>query len=1126
MRRYIILTVLFLGAIWQNEVRGQAYLETFGQNRIQYRKFEWKFFDTRHFRIYFYDAAGRDLARYVSEEAEKDIVAVEKKLGGQFPRRFNIILYNNFDEYRQSNVGLKYDGQIQDIQNAGNVDLVGDKLVVYFTGEHVDLKRQIRAGMAHVVMERMIFGENLRKMVKNALLLNLPPWVTAGFISYIVDGWDTKTNSDWKNLLSARPKADFNTLSDQYPELAGKAFWEFLSVNYGGGSIKRLLFTMEQKSNLKQGMKIVMNMKVRKAYDSCLTYFKKVYAADAAHVQQPDSVSDLIEVKVPKDKTVLRDIKVTPHGHDIAYVTWLDGEYKVYMQHTDKGQQATLLMEGGRKDFNDVPDPNYPILAWSNNGYLLAVIYKKNNKTFLRLYNSLKAKETNYLIPANRIDRILGMTFMEDDNFIVFSGIKKSQTDLFEYNIKRARITNITNDRWDDIEPCFVTGGSRRGIVFLSNRPKPSLDVPLQVNELPTGPMNVFFYDTKTQRPELLQCSDVKKGHITQPIQYGPDNFAYLYDENGIWNKYVVMFARDSHNLDSAYSLPVTNYSENILSHQYNLASRQAVEVLQEGEKYHVYFKKPVFPGVNTTPLQLAPTTLFKAEQEKKEDEVNVDARINRYNNTQADEQQETGETSHVIQNQANPIVIKNGNAFQTEFTDTSTVKPAPEIEEPLKTTNKAVLNAEPGDSSVLTEINDSTYIKMKPSPYRLSFKPDFLTIRLDNSILFSQYQSYQNSGGQYTNPSLSGLITLSMNDVLENHRFTGGFQLPINFSGLVYFLQYENFVHRVDWGLLFLHTQDYYNYPITYTDSSGAPLFQKVQLGKAVTNMLQFSATYPLDHVRSVRFHTAIRQDAMYLKAQDSLSLYDIQNNIQYWSLSRLEYVFDNTTNPVLNIRTGFRYKFYTEYMANATNGAQNCYNVGWDFRYYQRLYKNFIWATRISGAHSEGNYKVVYYLGGVDNWINPQYNDYVPVNGGPYGFQTLATNLRGYDQNARNGNTFVLANTELRLPVFSTFIKRPVQSGILKNMQLIAFTDIGSAWNGLIPNPDNNSNTYTFPQPGTPGSVVVKILVPYSSGFAVGYGAGLRTMLLGYFLRVDAAWNFEGQTKPIWYFSLGTDF
>src|SRR5204863_508476 len=78
-------------------VRGQTYMEVFGENRLQFRKFDWKYFDTRHFRVYHYDRAGRQLGRYVAEDAENSIPIIEKKLGGQFPHRFNIILYNSYD---------------------------------------------------------------------------------------------------------------------------------------------------------------------------------------------------------------------------------------------------------------------------------------------------------------------------------------------------------------------------------------------------------------------------------------------------------------------------------------------------------------------------------------------------------------------------------------------------------------------------------------------------------------------------------------------------------------------------------------------------------------------------------------------------------------------------------------------------------------------------------------------------------------------------------------------------------------------------------------------------------------------------------------------------------------------
>lgn len=1105
-----MVTALLTGEVTVS--RGQTYMETFGQNRIQTRKFDWRFFDSEHFRVYHYDAAGRQLARYVAEQAEKDIKVVEKKLGGKFPRRFNIILYNNYDDYRQTNIGRKYDSQIQDVP-AGTVNLVGDKLVVYYTGVHTDVRRQLRSGMSRVLMQRLLFGENFREMVKNAVLLNLPEWTSDGFIAYLVDGWDAASETAWKNLLQANPRKGFYELAEKKPELAGKAFWKFISENYGEQNVKNLLYNMQLKSSLPQGLKLTLGMKVKEVYDSVIHFYNGVYEKDALVQDNPDSSNKaILTIDVPKDNAKISNITVAPRGNDVAYVEWKDGEFKVIIQHTKDEQEKSTIVSGGAKDFNETPDPDYPLLAWSNNGYKLAILYRKGTRTRLRIYNSLKAKLEDYIVPNNRFDRVLGMSFMEDDSKLVFSAVKKSKTDLYQFTVRGSRIKPITNDAWDDVQPTFISGGSRRGILFLSNRPLPDMNVPIKVNELPTGPMNLFFYDTKTQRPELLQASHLTKGTISQPIQYGNDNFAFLYDQNGINNKYVVLFGRDQNNMDSAYAVPITNYSESIISHQYNPASQQVADVVQVGGKYKVYFKPLEMPGVNATEKQLQPTSLSIAN------EKNTEPVVDNSNTVMAPPTDEDA-------------VLKEGNAFQSEFATDETGE--------AQATANAADTAQEAEASIATSdpypegdidsiLVDSTYIKMRPQPYRLSFKPDFFTVRVDNSILFNKYQPASTLGGLPPNQSLAGMITVSLDDAMENHRFTGGFKLPINFNGSTYFLQYENFERRVDWGILFLRDVNTYSYMISLEDpATHQPIgaLPDPYPAKTASNILQGSASYPLDRRRSIRLHLALRQDVLDFKAIDSIALKYLPRDKQYWTMSRAEYVHDNTTNPALNIWKGMRYKFFAEYFYKLSAPNGGFFNVGLDARYYKPLYKNIIFASRVAYAHSGGNQQVNYVLGGVDNWLMPKQSTVQPPSSQDFAFQALATNLRGYPQNARRGNSYGVINAEVRAPILTSILKRPIQSAFLKNLQLVGFIDAGSAWNGWMPMSADEPD-YTFPTVGQSPAVVVSLPAPdYSVG--VGYGAGLRTMLFGYFMRFDAAWNIEQTTaKPMLIFSIGTDF
>jgi hypothetical protein len=188
-----------------------------------------------------------------------------------------------------------------------------------------------------------------------------------------------------------------------------------------------------------------------------------------------------------------------------------------------------------------------------------------------------------------------------------------------------------------------------------------------------------------------------------------------------------------------------------------------------------------------------------------------------------------------------------------------------------------------------------------------------------------------------------------------------------------------------------------------------------------------------------------------------------------------------------------------------------------------------------------SWGDRKVVHYLGGVDGWLKFGSNVKTDAEGrfvkyryfeeGPgnapdpdqsYAFQTLAVNLRGFRQNIANGNNALVLNSEIRVPVFSTFANRPVNNAFLRNFQLVQFIDLGTAWNGQYDKLQRPSIPYGS------GTVIVRLKAGGIGPLAGGYGFGARSTLLGYFIRFDAAWQMNGffRGKPQTYIALGMDF
>lgn len=1159
-QKHLLSLLLFLSFCFIGNA--QTNLEVFGQNRIQYKRFDWKYYDAEHFKIYNYDRSGRELARYVAEQAEQDISAIEKKLGGLFPEKLDIILYNSYDDYQQSNIGLNSELQLQSDNPAGQVKLVGDKLVIYFTGTHGDLKKQLRHGMSQVVMERLMFGENIREMVRNAVLLDLPPWVTDGYVDYVVDGWTSEDDNNWKNTILAKPKVYFNEIATNNSHLGGKAFWKYISVKYGDNNVKNLLYLTQSRSSLDKGLELTIHQTMKQVSDSLIHYYKDRYLFEEQVFQPMDTSFKLTTIPVPDDESRIKSITVSPRGGDVAYVKWKFGEYQVILEKTTMvngvaKRESSVLLSGGVKNYKETDDPDYPLLSWNNTGFKLGIIFKNRDRLRLKVYNSIKGKVEAFKVPPKRFERITGFTFMEDDDMIILSAIKAGQSDLFEYRLKGGRTNQITDDAWDDVAPIFVSGGARKGVLFLSNRPQPFLNIKPLPNELPIGGMNAFFYNSTTKSYTLLQLTDNKKGSLNQAIPYGPDNFAFLSNQSGVNNRYVVMFGRNTKNEDSAYSVPMTNFSRNILYQQYNPASGKIADVIQIQDKFEVFFHKIELPAPDGDAKVAKPAIISF-----------IDGVAPRRKNT-------TGGSSNPLNlmskdesvKEEDAFTVKSGNDLQNEFVqrgsvqngDSAKVAPGPESEKlaemlslnkPADSTSVSNKNATDdeghltGNSLAVREetLNgkrilyvDSTFIGMRSKKYYLTFKPDFFGIRADNSVLFNRYQSVSNNFGSYTNPAIAGMLTASLSDKMEDYRFTAGLRIPVNFSGYTTYFRFENFRRRVDWSVLFLRQETKYNLGIN------VPQLQQqfIVPFKAISTFVQGSMNYPVSKVESFRLDFGLRQDRAIAKAVEPIGLV-LPNTDQYWALSRGEFVHDDTRNPAMNIWNGFRYKLFAEYMYRISsnnkyalpngevddNKTKALYNVGLDFRFYQKIYKNFIGAIRFSGAHSGGSQQIMYMLGGVDNAINPQQgNASPPSSKNDYAFQALETNLRGYDQNARNGNTFALMNAELRFPIFTTLSHNAVKSTILRNLQLVAFSDIGTAWEGFIPNAASFDRFYRVTLQGqSAGAVQVNIPNFNDNGIAIGYGAGLRTLLFGYFTRVDYSRNIQGKTT--WYFSIGTDF
>lgn len=1142
--KYKLLWICFFLITGTYSTSAQLSLETFGKNRVETKRIQWKYYESERFRVYYYDRGGAELARYVAEQADKDVRAMEKTMNSNFPNMLNIILYNSFDHYEQSNVGFNTELEVSD-RVAGNVKVAGERIVIYFNGRHNHLKKQIREGMARVIMERALFGNDIKSFARNVVAQKIPEWTSLGYIDYVVFGWDADAEETWKQYLK-KEKVYFQDLVDKDPQLAGKAFWKYIADTRSVNEVRTLYYYIVQKNNLNTALNDKYGLKEKHIHDTVIKYFQDRYRFEAQLSENPHEDTPFFTIIAKNDDVKIKQIKVSPRGGDIAYVEWEHGLFNVILEKT-RNQKGTIervkssIFRGGVKDHEADPDQDYPILAWSNTGFKLAIVYKHKQQLKIRVFDAIKAEVQNYTIRTNRFDRIQGVTFMDDDAFIVFSGISNGKSDLFEYHFRTRRLQPITEDQYDDLNPIFIMGGSRKGIAFISNRPVPHLNINTLPNELPTGPMNAFFYDVVTKRSELLQLTNTQGDHISEIIPYGHDHFAYLSDASGINNRYVVLFARDENNIDTPYSVAVTNYGSSIVSHQYNPASAKVGEVIQDGRNYKVYFRpmqlpQPIGPLVPKEPLQIQAVEIDAQNNQVDTGEYTIGNYIQFKVNTgntflsEFDYTPQTSENSNVSSSHSDTTVqLKDESEL---FAKQMEIAPA----DATKYVDNITAEREMFDSLGRKIMYvDSTYIRLKSNNYHRAFFIESFSAQLDNSILFNKYQSYSGNGGQIDQPQLGGFTTIKLRDRLEDHRITAGIKASGNIN-LSYLLKYENLKRRLDWGITGFMQNGDFNQIVGLSNGSTVIPYE-VKFKERMT-ILQLNLNYPLSRTQSIRGTFGYRQDKTWAKATNLAGILVPTLNENY-SMNKIEFVQDDSRMKAINISEGLRFKvfselyykfsaendFYSDGNGTLNNKSGYFFTAGFDIRNYKQIYRNLTLALRAAGAHSGGTQQVMYILGGVDNQLNASNNGLLlPSLENTYAFQTMATNMRGYKSNARNGNTYAVINAELRMPVWHTLTRKPTSSDFLKNLQLIAFVDVGSAWEGLIPDHQlPRSNVFYYPDILNP-LVTVKVPYPDPTGLALGYGLGMRFYLYSYFWRFDFARNIEN--KNMIHVSMGFDF
>lgn len=1094
-------------------VTGQFYnghQMQFGKNRVQFNSFYWTYFRFERFDTYF-NEYGQQFAKFTSEFASKEIERLETVFDYRLDNRIIFIIYNKLSDFRQSNIGLVTGNSETNI--GGTIQIDKNKVFLFYTGDYKKFEEQITASICQVIINEMIYGNGFRDNATNSTLINLPDWYLNGLISYMSKGFDFEYENRIKDgILSGKYKR-FNRLQGDDAKYAGHSFWQYVAETYGESVIPNILYLTKINKNANTGFFYAVGFPLKELSKNWYTSYRELYSSQDENTTLPET-SPLI--KKPGRKKVYQQLKLNPSGNSIAYVSNQMGRYKVWVKDLNTGKKTKLISREHKLE--QITDYTYPVLSWHPSGRILTFITEE--KGGLRMYYYTMGNKNVTWRNVLYFEKILSYSFSPDGSLLVLSAVKNGKTDIYVHNIAAGTNFAVTDDVADDYSPRFINNGTE--IIFASGRENDSL----YTNGKPIKngvTRDLFIYDYQNRSNKLKRLADVDFINKNEPYEFLRNKYISLSDKNGIVNRYISKFDSTISYVDTvvhyryyAQTAPNTNYSRNILEQDYDRKNNKLAEILFHDGRYFIYSRD--FDKKEIDEAQIKPTT-YRQKQTKllaekdSLDKIEVvtiplDSILNR--------KYAVGSDSIIYEPEKIDI---NNYVFEVERIKM--------INDELKNKNINI--------TLVDKLKDET---PRARIYQKAFYQNFLVAQIDFSFLSNTYQPFTGNA-VYFNPGTNMLFKVGTYDLFEDYKITAGFRLPTNFESSEVLLSIENLKGRTD-KQLFLHRHTFES-----TTSGEIQFFVK-----NISHDISAVFRHPYSQVNAIVGTVSFRHDkAVYmpLTANNSIIFLDKANLEKLWANLKFEYIFDNTRSLGLNLPAGSRFKFFGEAYQQVNKGYNNLFVAGADVRNYTVIHRNIIWANRFATSASFGSTKLIYYLGGVDNWPNfpqlfpffftnpPDFQAFIPLSeirltpGVNYSFQTVATNMRGFSQNIRNGSNFALINSELRFPIIRYFANYPLRNAFFENFQVVGFFDIGTAWSGVSPWSKKNGYDSDFINENFSenGSVEIEIDAQRDP-IVAGYGFGFRTQLFGYFIRLDWARGIENmQVLPrVFYFSLAQDF
>lgn len=1067
----------------------------FGQNKVQYKEFHWKYLQTKHFDIYF-SQGGEKLAEFTAHEIEKALNNMSENIDYHISNRIPVVVYNSHNDFQQNNVVDEYlpEGV------GGVTELFKNRINVPFEGDYEKFRHVIHHELLHAFMNDMYYGGSIQNIISKNISLSFPLWFSEGMAEVQSRyGLDKQTDMFMRDATIHNYVPSLDYMGGYFAYRGGQSFFAYLADTYGEDKLGVLMNNVKTFGDVDQGFYETYKLNLEQLNDKWHRYLKKTYWPDLKFREDVNDFARQLTNHEADGGFYNVSPVISPKGDKFAFISNKDDLFDVYIAKTRNGEIIKKVIEGNNSTAFEELHILTPGLSWSPNGRKLALSAKAGDHDALYIIDVESEDRTE--LPL-KFDGISYVGWSPVENKIAFIGTRADKSNLYVYNLDARKLIALTDDEFSDANPSWTADG--KSILFTSDRGDyiNSSMIPKDFKMWKYDYTRNDNYRVDLESRVITRISESKDSKESY-AQMNADGTKLLYvsDKNGISNVYMrtkdstgkwgpevpvtnalnpidqISLSRDGKKL-LFVSLNKGGYDifsiDNPMERNVGLAELEPTEYVKKMRDYADKFGWENNSGyVDTLKIVARDTTLIMDTSKAEENKIVNSGSVDITGNSDQISDSVQFKTSNISDSQNDSLKLY-GDDVKISF------------EESGKNASSSYKDTSYASNNNF-KIEDNVYSdgSFRVKDYKVKFTPDLV---YGNASYTSFY-------------GVQGVAQIALSDMLGDHRIYIMTSMVIDLKNSDYAVSYFNLSKRTDYGIGLFHTARFVNYGNQFQSY----LYRYRTIGG------NLSASYPISRFKRFDGNFGVQHIT-----RENLDLPESIDPVTSKTLliPSVSFIHDNTIYGYTSPVAGTRYNMTLLGSPKLGPDGIGFESFLLDFRHYIKLGDDYTFVTRLSGGASFGPNPQKFFIGGTENWINREYEHYtLPISDiEDYAFLSPGLPLRGFNYDRMSGAKYSILNLEMRFPLFKYLIFGALPLGFA-NIEGVTFLDAGTAWT------DNDALKLIHKGPNGKSQ---------TNDLLLGTGFGARANILGFPFMFDVAWSYDLErfSKPKYYISLGYDF